>query len=174
MQRSSLGLWRRVNCSPRQHDQRPSADVRAFRYDAYGRIIARCLPGEHDLGREMAALGLAWAYLEYSKDYVEVETGARSQGLGIWQGTAQATWEYRANRWERAVADALDGCPIRATSLPRVSASITRPSHRPIREPRSMKPTASAGSVTKPKLWRPVGGRHGHGSDWDVTRCLRI
>ena len=58
--------------------------------DAYGRIIARCLAGDSDLGRQMAALGLAWAYREYSEDYAEVETAARSQGLGIWQGAAEA------------------------------------------------------------------------------------
>ena len=81
--------------------------------DAYGRIIARCLASDRDLGGEMATLGLAWAYREYSDDYAEVEIAARSQGLGIWQGTAQAPWEHRANRWERAVADAPDGCPIK-------------------------------------------------------------
>jgi endonuclease YncB( thermonuclease family) len=29
--------------------------------DAYGWVIARCLAGDSDMGRQMAALGLAWA-----------------------------------------------------------------------------------------------------------------
>lgn len=104
-----------------------SLDCVPFETDAYGRIIARCLAGNRDLGREMAALGLAWAYREYSEDYVEVEGGARSQGLGIWQGTAQAPWDYRANRWERAVADAPGGCPIKGN----ISAKGERIYHTP-------------------------------------------
>lgn len=95
--------------------------------DAYGRIIARCLASDSDMGREMTALGLAWAYREYSEDYIEVEAGARSQDLGIWQGTAQAPWEYRANRWERAVAAAPDGCPIKGN----ISAKEERIYHTP-------------------------------------------
>lgn len=95
--------------------------------DAYGRIIARCLADDTDLGGEMVALGLAWAYSEYSEDYVEVEAMARNQRLGIWQGTAQAPWEYRANRWERAVAAAPDGCPIKGN----ISAKGERLYHTP-------------------------------------------
>ncbi|MBB1493268.1 thermonuclease family protein [Paracoccus sp. MC1854] len=81
--------------------------------DVYGRIIARCEAADGDLGREMVARGLAWAYSEYSKAYSDVETAARTRKLGIWQGAAQPAWEYRANRWERAVAAAPSGCPIK-------------------------------------------------------------
>lgn len=95
--------------------------------DAYGRIIARCLTGDRDLGRNMVGLGLAWSYREYSQDYVDVEAGARSQSLGIWQGSAQAPWEYRANRWQRAVAEAPDGCPIKGN----ISAKGERIYHTP-------------------------------------------
>lgn len=95
--------------------------------DAYGRIIARCLAGDRDLGGEMAALGLAWAYREYSEDYAGVEAAARRQGIGIWQGTAQAPWEYRANGWERAVVAAPGGCPIKGN----ISAKGERIYHTP-------------------------------------------
>jgi endonuclease YncB( thermonuclease family) len=95
--------------------------------DAYGRIIARCLAGDSNLGGEMVALGLAWAYREYSEDYAEVETAARNQRLGVWEGTAQAPWEYRANGWERASAAAPDGCPIKGN----ISAKGERIYHTP-------------------------------------------
>ncbi len=95
--------------------------------DAYGRIIARCLAGDSDLGREMTVIGLAWAYREYSEDYSDVEEMARSNGLGVWQGKAQAPWEYRASGWERAVAAAPEGCPIKGN----ISAKGERIYHTP-------------------------------------------
>jgi hypothetical protein len=37
----------------------------------------------------------------------------RSQGIGLWQTSFEPPWEYRAKRWEVAVQDAPDGCPIK-------------------------------------------------------------
>jgi len=81
--------------------------------DAYRRIVARCRANGLDIGAEMVGRGLAWAYSRYSDDYVEAEGGARERNLGIWRGAAQPAWEYRADRWNRAVADAPKGCPIK-------------------------------------------------------------
>jgi hypothetical protein len=33
--------------------------------------------------------------------------------LLIWQSESQLAWEYRADRWSRAVAEASEGCPIK-------------------------------------------------------------
>jgi len=81
--------------------------------DAYRRIVARCNAGGQDVGSEMVGRGLAWAYRRYSDDYTDVERIAHENGRGIWQGNAQPAWEYRADRWARAVADAPKGCPIK-------------------------------------------------------------
>ena len=58
--------------------------------------------------------GLAWAFRRFSDDYVELEDRARMARVGIWQGDAEAPWDYRANAWERAAeASPRPGCPIK-------------------------------------------------------------
>ncbi len=81
--------------------------------DAYGRVVARCSAGGVDVAEALVAEGLAWAFVRYSDDYADIEAGARGAGLGIWQAATQPPWEYRANRWERAVAEAPGECPIK-------------------------------------------------------------
>lgn len=81
--------------------------------DTYGRSIAKCSVGGVDVGAEMVRLGQAWAFTRFSDDYLPAETLARAEGIGIWQGTAQPPWEYRAERWNTASQAAPDGCPIK-------------------------------------------------------------
>lgn len=81
--------------------------------DRYGRIVARCRAGETDIGAQMVAQGLAWAFRRYSGDYTAEEASARADGRGIWQGAAQPAWDYRADRWSHAAGEAEDGCPIK-------------------------------------------------------------
>lgn len=96
--------------------------------DAYGRIVATCEANGQDIADQLVADGLAWAYREYSDDYVEDEQVARAAGVGIWQASgAQTPWDYRANRWERAVADSPDGCPIKGN----ISSGDERIYHTP-------------------------------------------
>ncbi len=70
--------------------------------DSYGRLIARCSAGGHDLGETLVREGLAWAYLRFSYQYADTEALARDEGAGIWQGEAQAAWHYRAGAWRPA------------------------------------------------------------------------
>lgn len=90
--------------------------------DRYGRVVATCAveartgaePGPDDLSAVLAREGLAWAFLEYSDDYVDQEAGARAAGIGIWQATTRTAAAYRADRWERAAAASpRTGCPIK-------------------------------------------------------------
>ncbi len=81
--------------------------------DGYGRIVASCAVKGRDLATEITSAGLAWAYVEYSTDYVEIEAAAKAEERGVWQAPAQAPWDYRADRWSRAVAAAPGGCPIK-------------------------------------------------------------
>ena len=81
--------------------------------DPYGRIIARCTADGVDLGALMVREGLAWAFLEYSMDYAEMETAARDAGLNVWQAETQTPWDYRNDKWNRAVEARPDGCPIK-------------------------------------------------------------
>jgi hypothetical protein len=82
--------------------------------DHYGRIIAVCYADEADVNQILVREGLAWAYTRYSEDYVADEAEAQAGLVGIWQGEAEAPWDYRANKWERAAAEApRPDCPIK-------------------------------------------------------------
>lgn len=87
--------------------------------DQYDRLVAVCMTTNAadaigDLNALMVREGLAWAFLRYSHDYEMLENAARKARIGVWQGPAQAPWEYRAAAWERAVAAApRKGCPIK-------------------------------------------------------------
>ncbi len=81
--------------------------------DVYGRIVARCTARGLDLGAQLVREGLAWAFVRYSTDYAGIEAEAQAAALGVWQAETQPPWDYRASRWDRAVAEAPDGCPIK-------------------------------------------------------------
>ena len=63
--------------------------------DRYGRVVAVCLAGGHDLSQAMVQMGLAVALPEFSQDYVDFERNARSRGIGIWAGDFQMPSEFR-------------------------------------------------------------------------------
>ncbi len=86
----------------------------ALSRDPYGRIISRCEVGGEDIARTLIEEGLAWAFTEYSDDYVSLESTARARGIGIWQAETQTPWDFRDDKWNRALAEAPDGrCPIK-------------------------------------------------------------
>ncbi|MBB1493121.1 MULTISPECIES: thermonuclease family protein [unclassified Paracoccus (in: a-proteobacteria)] len=66
--------------------------------DRYGRTVARCRAGRHDVNREMVRRGMAWAYRQYGDDYVRDEKAARTARIGIWKYKSQPAWNYRAGR----------------------------------------------------------------------------
>ena len=84
--------------------------------DGYGRVVAKCIADGRDIGAEMVRLGQAWAYVRFSDNYVQQETLARAEGIGIWRSEAVAPWVYREQRWKNARSDEQDapeGCPIK-------------------------------------------------------------
>lgn len=82
--------------------------------DPYGRVIASCTVAGRDVAGQLVREGLAWAYTEYSNDYVGIETAARQARRGIWQAKTQTAWDFRADRWQRAAAvSPREGCPIK-------------------------------------------------------------
>jgi hypothetical protein len=40
-------------------------------------------------------LGMAWAFVRYSRDYVQIEEPARAVGLGVHAHACQPAWEWR-------------------------------------------------------------------------------
>jgi hypothetical protein len=82
--------------------------------DAYQRVIGKCTAAGRDIGGTLIDEGLAWAFVRYSKDYAAAEARAKSAAVGIWRGTSEPPWDYRANRWQRASDEApKKGCPIK-------------------------------------------------------------
>jgi endonuclease YncB( thermonuclease family) len=64
--------------------------------DRYGRTIGLCRADGDDLSAAMVRLGMAWAFVRYSRDYVELEERARAAGLGVHAHACQLAWEWRA------------------------------------------------------------------------------
>lgn len=81
--------------------------------DHYNRQIATCFADDHDVGRALVKRGYAWAFLKFSDTYAGEQTRAKAQKLGIWQGSAQPAWEFRAASWSSARQKAPADCPIK-------------------------------------------------------------
>jgi endonuclease YncB( thermonuclease family) len=64
--------------------------------DRYGRTVALCRADGEDLGRTMVQLGMAWAFVRYSRDYFEQEAQARADRLGVHAYPCVVPWEWRA------------------------------------------------------------------------------
>lgn len=98
-------------------------------FDDYGRLIAHCATDAHpDIGAKLVASGLAWAFVKYSADYIDLEMKPRRQKVGIWQSKTQPPWEYRARRWETAAqVTPSKNCPIKGN----ISAKGERIYHAP-------------------------------------------
>lgn len=96
----ALAEGKRLNCE-------------ALDEDGYGRTVARCYFRDLDIGAEMVRRGQAWAFVRFSEDYLSLEAQARADGIGVWQGEAEAPWVYREKRWDSASQEAPEGCPIK-------------------------------------------------------------
>lgn len=81
--------------------------------DRYQRTLATCFADGMDIDKEMVRSGLAWAFVRYSKAYVDVEAMARQQKVGVWQGPAEAPWDFRRHEWRVAEGTAPKGCAIK-------------------------------------------------------------
>ncbi len=78
--------------------------------DRHGRLVAKCFsPNGVDIGRRMVAAGWALAYRRYSKDYIDAERKARNAKRGIWRGTFEKPWKWRATAMQRVTATGQSG-----------------------------------------------------------------
>lgn len=78
----------------------------------WGRLTARCAVGGVDLGAAMVTAGWALAYREYGLDYVAAEDAARAARRGLWAGTFEEPWAFRAARRATAATPATPA-PVR-------------------------------------------------------------
>ena len=82
-------------------------------HDKYGRMLGVCFADGQDINARMVTNGLAWAFVKYSAIYVAEEKQARTARLGVWQGTAEAPWDFRHKGWQSAEVMAPQGCAIK-------------------------------------------------------------
>jgi len=71
-------------------------EVRAS--DQFGRPAAICRLGDMDLGAEMVRAGWALAFAPHGTDYAPQEAEARAALRGLWAGSFEAPWDWRARR----------------------------------------------------------------------------
>lgn len=81
--------------------------------DKYDRMLGLCSANGQDINRAMVKSGLAWAFVKYSTRYTAEEGAARANLSGIWQGKAEAPWNFRQHRWQAAESTAPEGCAIK-------------------------------------------------------------
>ena len=72
-------------CEPRASDQ-------------YGRTAAQCRLGDKDLAAEMVRAGWALMFARHGTDYAPEEDEAREARRGLWAGTFEMPWDWRARR----------------------------------------------------------------------------
>jgi endonuclease YncB( thermonuclease family) len=64
--------------------------------DRYKRTIAVCFKGKTNLNAWMVSQGWAVAYRKYGIDYIAHEDEARHARRGIWAGSFEIPWDWRA------------------------------------------------------------------------------
>ena len=68
------------------------------RRDRYKRLIGVCYAGNQDLNGLLVSDGLALAYRQYSKKYIEAENIAKLNKVGLWQGSFVKPWDWRKGK----------------------------------------------------------------------------
>ncbi|MGB4866810.1 MAG: thermonuclease family protein [Hyphomicrobium sp.] len=81
--------------------------------DKYRRRLAVCFAKGQDINAAMVKAGMAWAFVRYSDTYTAEESQARQALAGVWQGPAEAPWEFRHKGWSAAQSSAPNGCAIK-------------------------------------------------------------
>ena len=81
--------------------------------DKYGRTLAVCYEDGVNVNEAMVRAGLAWAFVKYSTEFVAVEAEAKSRKIGVWQGAAEAPWDFRHSELRVAEKAAPKDCAIK-------------------------------------------------------------
>ncbi len=67
-------------------------------HDRNRRVLATCFKGSDDINQWMVANGWAVAFRRYSTTYVPAEERAQKAKLGLWGGTFDMPWDWRASK----------------------------------------------------------------------------
>jgi endonuclease YncB( thermonuclease family) len=62
------------------------------------RPVSLCFAGSDDLQALTVSAGWAWAYIQFSGQYVDAERRAAARGVGVHAHHCQPPWEWRAQQ----------------------------------------------------------------------------
>ncbi len=124
------GDW--VSREVRAQYQGRQARCEAMDTDRYGRMVARCLVEGRDIGQDLVAQGLAFAYRRYAMDYDLTEKQAAVAQRGLWAMHVQDPAAFRregapAQQAGPAAQSATTDCTIKGN----ISAKGERIYHMP-------------------------------------------
>ena len=66
--------------------------------DRYGRLVMRCYAGKIDIAAALVRDGMALAYQQYSKLYIQDKTTAKKTRTGVWSGSFIEPWTWRRSQ----------------------------------------------------------------------------
>ncbi|MDA0260877.1 MAG: thermonuclease family protein [Proteobacteria bacterium] len=66
--------------------------------DAAGQTIGRCAADGFDIGGNMVHTGWALADRQTGQNYLDIERRAQQAKRGMWKGTFQTPWDWRAGK----------------------------------------------------------------------------
>jgi endonuclease YncB( thermonuclease family) len=69
--------------------------------DQFKRSLAQCITDGMDLSATMVEAGMAYAYRQYTPEYVPQENTARSHKRGVWAHPCLAPWDWRRMQEQR-------------------------------------------------------------------------
>ena len=72
-----------------------AVECEAVDNDRYGRILAKCYVAGGDIGLWLVSEGWAFAFREYSTDYLAQEQEAKAAGRGVWRREVTPPWDWR-------------------------------------------------------------------------------
>lgn len=83
-------------------------------FDNYQRLIGVCESDGLELNKELVLTGHALAFRKFSDTYIQEEKQAAKSKQGIWQGSFENPWDFRAEKWNAASQAAPNpDCPIK-------------------------------------------------------------
>ena len=71
--------------------------------DFFGRTLGECFINDESLSKFLVRNGYAFAFVKYSKKYVEDEKYAKKNNLGLWAMEFEYPWNFRKKKWKNYV-----------------------------------------------------------------------
>lgn len=92
--------------------------------DQFGRHLAECFIDGESLNVWMVREGWALAFLKYSDKYLPDQAAAEAAKAGVWRGSFDLPWEWRANVAQTAIGQSQDGECVIKGNISRVGERI--------------------------------------------------